>query len=57
MELRGIIEKHEPLEVQARDMIRDKLSAVLSRMNESEEIDALPTIIEPQPEIIEYVFS
>lgn len=59
MELRAIIEKHEELENKARTMITDKLALVVGsmQMQDSQEIDALPSIVEPQPEIIEYVFS
>jgi hypothetical protein len=57
MELRGLIEKHQSLEDRARDMIRDQLAIVLAQLQQNAEFDALPPIVEPQPEIIEYVFS
>ena len=56
MELQGIIAKHESLEERSRDLIRDKLAVVLSLLHQSPD-DALPPIIEPQAEIIEYVYS
>jgi hypothetical protein len=47
MELRQLIEKHESLEIRARDMIRDKLAIVLSELQNTNDFDALPPIIEP----------
>jgi hypothetical protein len=49
MELRAIIEKHEELENKARTMITDKLALVVGsmQMQDSQEIDALPSIVEP----------